>query len=589
MERQGGRRESTNKELKERGFRLAAFCVGSLDFLRLIQSSAGEAEASTCVEAPRIWHSPEETGVPALRNWLAWRRLRQLGYAGESVVRAFLTILDATVAVTAPADGQPEALCDADAIRSMVQEASESLLERLTNAIECSEVAVAAKLRAAGGLRQRLCEGQKEAADAAPMAISPWCRPSGSGGLHWATFRATVRRQGNFREDWNEVLATPMLRRISAAWDRFFSLEVGTQLDKLKDELSRALEDCLQGFGQKLQQEFPPVAERYGATQAALRNKAKAVITQGITEARSKVQESQKDISRDITPRVQTAMSQSYLEASQQHGTGTDVRQKALVQDFIDGGSRSGTLFAGIVDALLATLETITQDLGKSLRNIAPMVTRTLEGMLEPVLEAQKSAASRAALAEHLHPMLLSTQRKLQGLEQLMEPGEQPWKLPWSSSCDVADEGDADEDDEAPEALEESEDEDELGEFSGSLRYAATHKLLANQASVGSDCQICQETLRARQMVARLPCLHLFHARCIGQWLGNKKWCPVCRHDCRKTGSKQIEDSVGDPSPAESEEEGGEEELAEDDVLAENIFGSESEESGDEDLFGDDD
>jgi hypothetical protein len=38
------------------------------------------------------------------------------------------------------------------------------------------------------------------------------------GGLHWGTYRATVRRNGAFRINMNEQLAEPVFRAVSTYW-----------------------------------------------------------------------------------------------------------------------------------------------------------------------------------------------------------------------------------------------------------------------------------------------------------------------------------------------------------------------------------
>jgi len=41
-------------------------------------------------------------------------------------------------------------------------------------------------------------------------------------------------------------------------------------------------------------------------------------------------------------------------------------------------------------------------------------------------------------------------------------------------------------------------------------------------------CLFQEEYLEGEE-VGRLPCEHRFHVCCIGQWLGQKNWCPVCK------------------------------------------------------------
>ncbi|KDO33971.1 hypothetical protein SPRG_01247 [Saprolegnia parasitica CBS 223.65] len=52
----------------------------------------------------------------------------------------------------------------------------------------------------------------------------------------------------------------------------------------------------------------------------------------------------------------------------------------------------------------------------------------------------------------------------------------------------------------------------------GDLQVAAT------------ECAICIEPYRdVRELVAQLPCKHVFHTRCIDPWLAGHDACPLCR------------------------------------------------------------
>ncbi|XP_065876610.1 uncharacterized protein [Euphorbia lathyris] len=48
-------------------------------------------------------------------------------------------------------------------------------------------------------------------------------------------------------------------------------------------------------------------------------------------------------------------------------------------------------------------------------------------------------------------------------------------------------------------------------------------------------CSICleefRETSTAEVEVKRMPCLHMFHGKCIDQWLNKSHYCPLCRFE----------------------------------------------------------
>ncbi|KDP34671.1 hypothetical protein JCGZ_11019 [Jatropha curcas] len=54
--------------------------------------------------------------------------------------------------------------------------------------------------------------------------------------------------------------------------------------------------------------------------------------------------------------------------------------------------------------------------------------------------------------------------------------------------------------------------------------------LRAAKGSYG-DCAICLENLSGAVKVTELNCSHLFHEKCIFQWLGYKNSCPLCRKE----------------------------------------------------------
>ncbi|KAJ9059448.1 hypothetical protein DSO57_1002027 [Entomophthora muscae] len=63
--------------------------------------------------------------------------------------------------------------------------------------------------------------------------------------------------------------------------------------------------------------------------------------------------------------------------------------------------------------------------------------------------------------------------------------------------------------------------------------YATTEDL----SNFGSTCAICLDEMKVAQ---RLPCNHIFHARCLGLWLGNHPSCPTCRKELQKVETPDL-------------------------------------------------
>ncbi|KAF7109530.1 hypothetical protein CFC21_109774 [Triticum aestivum] len=46
----------------------------------------------------------------------------------------------------------------------------------------------------------------------------------------------------------------------------------------------------------------------------------------------------------------------------------------------------------------------------------------------------------------------------------------------------------------------------------------------------GHECAVCLAEIKPKEVVKQLPaCTHLFHDRCIDEWLWSHRTCPVCR------------------------------------------------------------
>lgn len=70
--------------------------------------------------------------------------------------------------------------------------------------------------------------------------------------------------------------------------------------------------------------------------------------------------------------------------------------------------------------------------------------------------------------------------------------------------------------------------EDETIEALPTRTYAAADG--AECAALGTNCQICLEDFREGDELRTLPCFHLFHAKCVDEWLKINSVCPTCRH-----------------------------------------------------------
>ena len=57
-------------------------------------------------------------------------------------------------------------------------------------------------------------------------------------------------------------------------------------------------------------------------------------------------------------------------------------------------------------------------------------------------------------------------------------------------------------------------------------RKILKEELLSNDKR---KCVICQEILEENDIVINLPCMHLYHSKCIKKWFKTHNTCPICK------------------------------------------------------------
>ncbi|KAJ4915722.1 RING/U-box superfamily protein [Raphanus sativus] len=47
----------------------------------------------------------------------------------------------------------------------------------------------------------------------------------------------------------------------------------------------------------------------------------------------------------------------------------------------------------------------------------------------------------------------------------------------------------------------------------------------------GGSCPVCLEEWSEGDVAAEMPCKHVFHSKCVEEWLGRHATCPLCRYE----------------------------------------------------------
>ncbi len=84
----------------------------------------------------------------------------------------------------------------------------------------------------------------------------------------------------------------------------------------------------------------------------------------------------------------------------------------------------------------------------------------------------------------------------------------------------------------------------------GGLTSNDLKRILVPVRGIEEDCVICMERSKRNDKMARLQCGHVFHCKCLQEWLGGSHTCPLCRADLRTNMTERdAGDDDSNPQP----------------------------------------
>ncbi|KZV83402.1 hypothetical protein EXIGLDRAFT_754416 [Exidia glandulosa HHB12029] len=216
------------------------------------------------------------------------------------------------------------------------------------------------------GLEDKCKKGAEKASDAAVETVDNF-----AAAIHWATYRATLRRHGAFRSDLNAELAQPMTSSIASSWSAMFEQNLFGLFEKkglraIQDLLKRVEESAAPGLREKARAQ----------TQIALKD-AQGAMANIVAQVNEAMKEQQKDLSRTLAPRIQDEMIPGYDRAMEERGTGSVKRQKDYMHNFIS--TLRKTMFNGGADLLLDGLKTAATQIGTIMQNELDDLAKKIE------------------------------------------------------------------------------------------------------------------------------------------------------------------------------------------------------------------
>lgn len=168
----------------------------------------------------------------------------------------------------------------------------------------------------------------EEAVQAAPTTAYKWGAHRSEGGLFWATYKATVRRDGAYKgasgfRDFNAELIEPIQKKLATGWERTFQ----NRLPKAFEVYTKDSNGILRKFHDMVEAR----CRQNGVGLATLSMLKSQVYTNEelfnafYTELFEKMTELQRDANRDFTPVIVSTMQSAYQYCTEVSGKHSSV------------------------------------------------------------------------------------------------------------------------------------------------------------------------------------------------------------------------------------------------------------------------
>ncbi|KAF9006452.1 hypothetical protein BDQ17DRAFT_284172 [Cyathus striatus] len=396
---------------------LPVFTCSSRDYIRLKGQVKGDGE-------PNCFSNIQDTGIPDLQKWC-----HQLTISSrERAARNFLTNLktfansiqcyvqgigDVTVADRESLRSRWASELDNDQINDDNQygvafnDPFQEILERIGGGAELYALQEDPKLDAEGnpvGVTPRLCMefgklvdesmndlqklfkdgledkcrvGAANAADAALITTDDF-----ASSMHWATYRATLRRHGTWRRDFNVELVIPFTRNIAHSWGKVFESDLFAPFEaSVISSIESLLKDIEESAASGLKDRAHMQAELcLGEARVALRNTLDVV--------RETMNNEQKEVSRSMAPHIQAQLIEGYDRAMEERGTGSVARQKAYFRGYID--DCKDNIFDDGADVVMSRLTKAADAIGDALDEALGKLAQKVEVNLSVLWEGTR-------------------------------------------------------------------------------------------------------------------------------------------------------------------------------------------------------
>ncbi|KAF9569032.1 hypothetical protein CPC08DRAFT_790765 [Agrocybe pediades] len=237
------------------------------------------------------------------------------------------------------------------------------------------------------GLEDKCRTGAASAAESAIPTIDEF-----QASMHWATYRATLRRHGSFRRDLNVELVNPFTRNIAHSWSKVF------ESDLFAPFLQSTIAAITSLVKEVEESAAPGLKDRARMQGEACIAEARVALNNAVQLVKETMNREQKEVSRCMAPHVQAQLIDGYDTAMEERGTGSVARQKAYFRRYIS--ECKDHIFDDGADILLSRLAQVSEAIGETLDEAMGQLAKKVEVSLSVLWEgARDSPAQRRSRA----------------------------------------------------------------------------------------------------------------------------------------------------------------------------------------------
>ncbi|KAJ3999535.1 Dynamin family-domain-containing protein [Lentinula boryana] len=224
--------------------------------------------------------------------------------------------------------------------------------------------------------------------------------------MHWATYRATLRRHGEFRRNLNVELLALFTKTIATSWSKVFETDLlGHFEETIQAAICRLLDDIVDSTAAGLK-------ERVRMQGELCKAEADVALKQVVAVVRETINTQQKDVSRCLAPHVQNNLIDGYDLALKERGQGSVARQKLVFRTFLS--ERKDDVFDEGADVIMEGLSIVCSSVGDALkvafRELAKRIEVNLAILWENVQGDPSQAMGRKKMSETIAEILEQAQ-----------------------------------------------------------------------------------------------------------------------------------------------------------------------------------